>query len=595
MMGDSSRSFTIPLAPLETVSTPTRLRSSRKQLTTETQCSSVVDEPPPGYRRLSRERVDAEEGGGGEAGGLTLAEAKRRKKETFRMKNIELSRTKSEIAQACGAISSLIHSIQQTAPTLASEDRRDSLDTLRSDSLTLGFQVLDPGDSQVAASVGSDGDDLLLSMVTLTKLTKKLAVQRDQLESTTAKQQRHIASIEAKNEELFAQLEQLARRLKEEKSNSSAARTELEMKYRAQLASAAKEVELLQVQMAALRERSRDLGEELEDRETRLLEVPRLEESYLRTARGLVRAKERLVNEKEVKIRSMQQEVEQVAFWKTQAALFSEESLRKDKELAELKRQSLVIAHNFRQVTRTNQKLTQQLMAVSKRAPLDTLRRAASPSPPPSPSDTGDIMDELLRLAKEEMPSQRLTLVPQEDSKTKRTQAQSSLPTLRPATTASSQKPASAQNHTAPRASADDEEFNAREIRRLRGVVGELGETIKALHFKLAQCRAYPLLHTEHTDAPGSNGSAGGDDGRENRFVGKVYVSEMDELLDPGLDDEGADAAAEREAKEASAARIARALSVQRDFVSRIDEIRGKRPKSAHFTSKDKVTAGLRR
>lgn len=600
-MADGSRSFTIPAAPLETGSTPTRIRISKKTENRE------VGE----LRRLSREKLDAGDGdGGGDGAELTAAEAKRRKKETVRKKNVDLSRAKAEISQACGTVNSLIHSIQQTslAPSLVSDERRDSLDTLRSDSLTSGVHLLDQGDSQVAGSVGSDGDDLLLSMVTLAKLTKKLALQRDQLEGTCAQQRRHIVSIEAKNEELFAELEQLARKLKEEKANSSTARTELEMMYRDRLASAAKEVELLRAQMAALREQSRDLGEELEDRETKLLEVPRLEESYLRTARGLVRAKERLLNEKEVKIRSMQQEVEQVAFWKTKAAVCNEESLRKDKELAELKRQSLIIAHNFRQVTSTNQKLTQQLMAVSKRVPLDTQRRPASPSPPPSPpshSDAYDIMDELQRLAREELPSQGLTLAAaQEERKQQPHQSQqsrqaASLPTLRPATATSSRKPAATHATThatthasAHRPSADEEDFNSKEVRRLRGVVSELGETIKALHFKLAQARAYPLMHTE---VPGGGGSGGDDDGRDNRFVGKVYVSEMDELFDPGQDDEEADAVAQREAKEASAARIARALSVQRDFVSRIDEIRGKRPKSAHFLGKDKVTASMRR
>lgn len=562
-MADGSRSFTIPAAPLETGSTPTRIRISKKAENRE------MGE----LRRLSREKLDAGDGdGGGDGAELTAAEAKRRKKETVRKKNVDLSRAKAEISQACGTVNSLIHSIQQTslAPSLVSDERRDSLDTLRSDSLTLGFHVLDQGDSQVAGSVGSDGDDLLLSMVTLAKLTKKLALQRDQLEGTCAQQRRHIVSIEAKNEELFAQLEQLARKLKEEKANSSTARTELEMMYRDRLASAAKEAELLRAQMAALREQSRDLGEELEDRETKLLEVPRLEESYLRTARGLVRAKERLLNEKEVKIRSMQQEVEQVAFWKTKAAVCSEESLRKDKELAELKRQSLIIAHNFRQVTSTNQKLAQQLMAVSK----------------------------LQRLGREELPSQGLTLsAAQEERKQQPHQSQqsrqaASLPTLRPATATSSRKPAATHATThasAHRPSADEEDFNSKEVRRLRGVVSELGETIKALHFKLAQARAYPLIHTE---VPGGGSGGGDDDGRDNRFVGKVYVSEMDELFDPGQDDEEADAVAQREAKEASAARIARALSVQRDFVSRIDEIRGKRP---HFLGKDKVTASMRR
>jgi hypothetical protein len=127
-----------------------------------------------------------------------------------------------------------------------------------------------------------------------------------------------------------------------------------------------------------------------------------------------------------------------------------------------------------------------------------------------------------------------------------------------------------------------DEDFNAKEVRRLRGVVDTMRGTTDKLHLKLAQARAYPLIHTEHQPASG----AAGDDGLgyATRFIGKVYLSEPDELFDDseGLDGDKATVA---EHKAAQAKRLERAVSIQRDFQTRLTQIRSQRPSTASAAS----------
>ena len=595
---DGRRSFTIapPGAP-ET--TTTRLRNSRKEVVLE--ASSEMHRRPSNASREEGEPEPAED--------ETPADSKRRKKNTVRQKNQALAKAKSELTQARGQVGSLIRMITQTSqPFQPGEqqqhrfDRNDSVESLPSEeSLTLpsdanGSSLVLVGNNMEEASES----DLLESMTTLTKLLRKLTQHRDLLENSTAMQKKHIESLEARNQELFAQLEVLAMKLKDEKAYSSAARVDLEFTYRQQLKDAAHAVEVIKAQMAALRTANRNISQDLEDKEIKLMEVPRLEESYLRTARGLVRQKEKLVLEKEVKIRGLQLQSEQAEFWRQKATLLSEESIRKDKELADLKRQNMLIAHNYRQVAKQSAKLDQQLLAMTKRVHAYTLRgrsgtsspsptRPASPSSPPSPGDEVDLMEGLQKLATEAPPNPN--------------RLGSSLPSLRPTTaTATSHKQhfttntSASHSQTRPATAAatahdEDEDYNAKEVKRLRGVVDDLNVTIKSLHFKLAQARAYPLLHTQHEgDAVGD---PGGEQDRDNRFVGKVYVSELDELFDPADIDNDADE--QRDSKEASTQRLARALSMQRDFNARIDEIRGKRPASAHFLKSDKVRSQLRR
>ena len=140
------------------------------------------------------------------------------------------------------------------------------------------------------------------------------------------------------------------------------------------------------------------------------------------------------------------------------------------------------------------------------------------------------------------------------------------------------------------------EDFNAMEVRRLRGVVDSLRSQIERLHLKLSQARSYPLIHTEYQGDKGSGGGGGSDrNDYGSRFVGKVYVGLSDELMDEGdpmYHDADAEAAAEDKA--AAGARIEKALQTQRNFQDRLEQIRSTRPAASTASAYFKKSKGAR-
>jgi hypothetical protein len=144
---------------------------------------------------------------------------------------------------------------------------------------------------------------------------------------------------------------------------------------------------------------------------------------------------------------------------------------------------------------------------------------------------------------------------------------------------------------TAAAAPADadaDTDFNAKEVRRLKGIIASMNDTVDQLRLKLANARAYKLLSTADPAARDQDNK----DVDGTRFIGKVYLSEMDEIFDPAILDADMGINLENELKAAAQTRIERAISIQDSFNARLEEIRARRPNSR--TARDHLRKGRR-
>ena len=608
MLGGNS--FTIahksPGGELGKAAPPTRLRrqsnaSDEVIPPPSSHQESVVTAPPVAQEKVS-EKVEQS--------------IKQNRKASYRLISQELARSKAESSSASRLVATLVQELNDenavSAPDVTSfaggfnQERRGSIESIDSISSSvlmsepdpLGPRMHDKSSSklQVGGSALPTDTDLLASMMAMSKVAKRMAYRKRELEGIVQRLQQHVAELEREKAELFAQLESLAKRMRVEKTNASQALTELKIKFKRRIEEAEEEAANSKLAAGFLQGSNKRLMADVEHLEVKLMEVPRMEETYMRTARDIVKQRDVLLNEKDVKIRGMSNEIEQVSFWKQKATLYNEELARKDKEATIQKRQMIMIAHNYRQMAKRNTQLQKDVVRLSKqRHPGSSSNssnlqtgRGQSPSGRSSPiqfelededeqegADDAKGLDDLIeKMERAERTGGRSQAAKGESQGPTfpivKSAAGPSAATVAATGQAQTQNQRQALNATA---TVSDEDFNLKEIKRLRGIIAQMRDEREKLHLKLSQARAYPLLHTK---------AQGGGDKLDyaTRFIGQVYVSEMDELFDdpePGESDAEDAAAADR--------RIEKALSSQRDFQNRLDEIRTKRPSTTTAAS----------
>jgi len=275
--------------------------------------------------------------------------------------------------------------------------------------------------------------------------------------------------------------------------------------------------------------------------------------------------------------------------------------LRKEKEAAELRRQALVLGHNYREMVKQNEKLSQQVTRLSKDrstgrpATASSWGKGTSPSPPPTGSPREGSLDGSAYAATDALMPQTQPLPGGEklpDVTKRRPVTATATLTSSTANTRVAKgstglgATAPAVSTTAPTDAEADADFNAKEVRRLKGIIASMNETVEQLRLKLAHARAYKLLSTVDP-------AAAAQDNKEvdaTRFIGKVYLSEIDEIFDPAILDADMDPDLDKELKAAAQTRIERAISIQDSFNARLEEIRARRPNSR--TARDHLRKG---
>jgi hypothetical protein len=326
-------------------------------------------------------------------------------------------------------------------------------------------------------------------------------------------------------------------KLRDQKDDAELKVREVRIEFEKQIRDLERDAEDAQRKLQILEVMNKDLEGSLKDKENQLLDVPQMEENYLRTARELVVKKERKVIEKDMLLKQAEAKVKSSGFWHRKAVLLAEENLTIQKELEECKR------NNIQAVTRLQWELQKEM---SRHQPHN---KHLLHSPRKKSRDNG--------------------------------YNDSGRPETAPATTGGSttrnDSEASHEDHV--------RQFQATELARLRGVVKDLQDANKALSLKLADARAYPLYNTR---APPE----------EDEDAGKTTVAEELEMLFHPNNEEQENQyheteedreLREAEEKDAEQLRVERAVNMSFAYKAKLEQIRRARKKSDHFKALRKL------
>ena len=405
-----------------------------------------------------------------------------------------------------------------------------------------------------ASSKKQQGPSLLESMQQLSKATRAIVARKEVLETQVrALRDEYIkekGNFEARMQDALAEME----RLREQKKRAELQTREVRMEYDRQIKQLQAQADDAQQSLQALETMKNKLQASLEDKETALMEVPRLEEEYLRTARRLVVKKERDVQQKTMAMKKMEGEVNKAVFWQQKAVLLGEENLALKTELAEFKR------NNIQAVTKLQwelQKETSKNQSHNKHAHTGTATAGVA--------------------------SPRRKTIRADPS-----------PAAKAATAVSNTWGGGVAAHTGGPEVSEEEHirsFQEAEIARLKTVIEGLRDHNLSLTLKLADARSYPLLNTR--PPPDEDDLDDGKEGLEAELEALFHPENEDEDDTYGDDDNG-ETRAEREAAEARAAqqRIERAINMNEAYKSKLVQLRKARPGSQHFKSMRRLRGG---
>ena len=193
--------------------------------------------------------------------------------------------------------------------------------------------------------------------------TRAIVSRKEVLESQVrALRDEYIKEKEAFEQRVTEALAEMER-LREQKKAAELQTREVKMDFERQIKRLQVEADDARQSLQALETANKNLTATIEEKETALMGVPRLEEEYLRSARKLVVKKERVVQQKTLAMKKMEGDVSKAVFWQQKAMLLGEENLALKRELADFKR------NNIQAVTKLQWELQQE---ASKNQPHNT-------------------------------------------------------------------------------------------------------------------------------------------------------------------------------------------------------------------------------
>ena len=484
-----------------------------------------------------------------------------------RKKALQLSKASTQIAEATQtaqelsklALSHLHRELPERNVTLKEleelKGKEDTLNELSGD----GEDMSQISEASSAPSSKEKGLSLLDSMQQLSKATRAIVARKDVLESQVrALRDEYIKEKRAFEQRLQDALAEMER-LREQKRRAELQTSEVRMEYDQQIKQLKAQAEDAQQSLRALEAANTKLKASVEDKETALMQVPRLEEEYLRTARKLVVKKERVVQQKTLAMKKMEGDVNKAAFWQQKAVLLGEENLALKTELADFKR------CNIQALTKLQWELQQE---TSKNRPHNKHAHTRAVS-------TTDSADSPRKKSIAVAPTHSAYTAHMGHTGHTAHTAHTGHVSLARGTEMSDE--------------AHIQQFHEAEIARLKEVVEGLRDHNRSLTLKLAHARSYPLLNTR--PEPDEDDLEDGKHGLEAELEA-LFHPENEEEEDAYGDDR--ETRAERESEEARAAqrRIERAINMNEAYKNKLAQLRSARPGSEHFKTMRRLKGG---
>lgn len=242
-------------------------------------------------------------------------------------------------------------------------------------------------------------------LLLLSNVYRRIGILKKTLQDDLALLQKTYLQKEKKAKAMAETLQATVLHLQAENLKAVDNFNELKIKHDENVKKLVAETAQLQDLLETARNEVNRLRDRSEGQAKRLMEIPRLEEAYLRAARGLVKQSEATLMMKEIGWRRLKEEVKSLTFWKLKAQSLEDSLLQQNGVVEELtaqnrlhfaRYQALLVANAARD-RRGIRRAPESAQPVAEPLPL-TSSKPLSPSKPTHQHRHKDLQEELLQL-----------------------------------------------------------------------------------------------------------------------------------------------------------------------------------------------------
>eukprot|EP01039_Chlorochromonas_danica_P005210 gene5209-5741_t len=473
-------------------------------------------------------------------------------------------------------------------------------------SLCLDAAMLLPCAEQPAVEVV----DLLSGVLLLGNFCKRIGYEKESLEKRMAGLIKDHEEVLKDKKSMIDQLEQVILRLQDENIRLSDQVAELNVKHSQKVAAMSREIFSQREKFEELKAEKVKIETKLQFQERKLMDIPRLEEGYLRQARGYVRQAEMANTMNKIEWKKVEEEAKLCQFWKGKAKALEETTEEMKAEIENLTNQVRMNFTKYQQVSqvlanmKSKGKSFNSLLAKHQTASgLAKQQQQSKQARPTSAPALRKVSSNQTTLGRRPSSSATLFLsIDQEIAATGDSNNRSGSREAWGIATGDSIDPEDLGMRRAASTTAflgSDLETKLRnEIAKLREQLEEKSQHVLRLSQKLSQARAYPLASVSinatrrSTSGGGPNRSSGRKGWREGLAREEMEEDDdQDSLPDldtlqaaekrnalEGYDDLELTIEEEQEEARLQEDRIAKALAIQRDYNDRVKKTRASNP-----------------
>jgi len=209
-------------------------------------------------------------------------------------------------------------------------------------------------------SLPERGRGLMQSVRALSETTLKVVLRKKRLEEIVSELHREYLLESAAYKESLSEIQSQMKSLREQKENSEFNMKDRTIQFETRLKTLQREYDNAIKKVEILNVRNADLRNIVDKQDGDIMDVPRLEESYLRKARSIVLDKEKEVTQKNILLYKQQADIEQVTFWRSQALALNEQVKANEESLVSLKKQMAQLTHQNLGILAGNEQLKRE-------------------------------------------------------------------------------------------------------------------------------------------------------------------------------------------------------------------------------------------
>lgn len=183
-------------------------------------------------------------------------------------------------------------------------------------------------------------DDILSGILVLGNLYKRIGNEKLELEKEIESMKAQFEEYKRDKQKSIEHLEDVILKLQQENIKAQDTLTEVKLKHGQKLALAMKEISNSREALEIAQQDYIKLEAKMHSQERKLMEMPRMEEQYIRNARSIVRQQEVANSFKEIGWKKLEEEVKSLNFWKNKAKMQEDIMSKQKLQIEQLANQS---------------------------------------------------------------------------------------------------------------------------------------------------------------------------------------------------------------------------------------------------------------